>query len=122
MTSKAPSPLYSPSSLTGMVASEVGETRPSTLASSLTLWFTGGRGYRLRRSGVLDHRGQTLPHPDAQRGQPIPSSAAPQLMDQGRHQARAGAAQRMAQCDRPPVHVEALFIDPQLAHAGQHLG
>src|SRR6187402_431911 len=73
-------------------------------------------------AGVLDQERDALPAADAGRGQAVARPAAPQLVHQGQHQARARGAQRVAQADRAAVDVAALAIEPQLLLAGHVLG
>src|SRR3954466_816906 len=63
--------------------------------------------------GVLDHAGQALAHADAQSGEPVAPAAAAQLRRQRAQQARARAAQRVADRDRPAVHVQLVVVEPQ---------
>ena len=53
---------------------------------------------------------------------PQPRAAAAHLPHQRGQQARAGAAERVAERDRAAVHVQPLAVDAQLAHAREHLG
>src|SRR5688572_21003152 len=77
---------------------------------------------RLSDLEVLDDRRDALPDPHAQRGDPVTGPAASQLPDQGGQDAGPGAAERVAEGDRPAVHVQSLLLDPELADAGQYLG
>src|SRR4051812_3718225 len=92
--------------------------RPSTLMISSVIdagsYSTGGLG-------VLDHRGDALPDADAERGDAVPGAAAPELPGERGDETSSRATQRVAEGDRAAVDVEALFVDPELAHAGDHL-
>src|SRR4051794_37284101 len=100
-----------------MIASPAGVMRPSTLMISSTL-------IRARLpSGlwVLDHGGDALPDADAEGGDAVASAPAPELPGERGDQASSRAAQRVPQRDRAAVDVESLLVDPELAHAGDHL-
>ena len=47
------------------------------------------------------------------------AAAAPQLAGEGADEARAGAAERVAERDRAAVDVELLLVDAELARAGE---
>src|SRR6185295_10155712 len=117
MTSNTPSPRYSPSSGRGIVASVVGEIRPSTLASSVAAMDA-----RLSNLWVLDDRRDALPDSHAQRCDPVAAPPASQLPDQRRQDPGSGAAERVAEGDRAAVDVQPLLVDPELADAGEDLG
>jgi len=63
----------------------------------------------------FNDRGNTLADADAHGRQAIAASAFLHFMHQGRHHARAAAAERMAQGDGAAVDVELVQIDAQLA-------
>src|SRR3954454_21717649 len=98
--------------------------RPSTLACSVVIEPARLLDVRRALAGrrVLDHRGKALADADAERRDSVAPAAAAQLVHQRRHQAGAGAAERMAERDRTAVHVELLLVDPQLLDAGEDLG
>jgi hypothetical protein len=75
----------------------------------------------LARRWVLDHRGEALAHADAHRRHAVAAAAAAQLVGERADQAGARAAQRVAQGDRPAVHVQAVVVEAELAHGGEHL-
>src|ERR1044072_5366239 len=72
-------------------------------------------------SDAFEDRRQALADADAHRRDPVLAAAAAQLTDQGGGEASAGAAERVAEGDRAAVDVELLFVDAELAGAGEHL-
>src|SRR6476659_7449881 len=101
------------------MASAVGVTVPSTLASSRKSLDIGA-GEAI--SDRFEHGGEALADADAHRRDAIAAAATAQLPDERRGEAGAGAAERVAEGDRAAVDVELLFVDSQLSRAGQHLG
>jgi hypothetical protein len=75
----------------------------------------------LARGRVLDHRGHALAHADAHGRQAVAAAAAAQLVGERADQAGARAAQRVAQRDRAAVDVQAVVVEPELAHGREHL-
>src|SRR5512139_4063146 len=69
----------------------------------------------------FNNGGNALADADAHGCQAIPATAFLHFMHQGRHHARAAAAERMAQGDGAAVDVESVQLDAQLAAASQHL-
>src|SRR5215467_10263259 len=58
---------------------------------------------------------------DAHRYQPVSRLPPPHLVQDRRCQLRAGAAERMAECNSAPVDIETIRIDRQFAQAREHL-
>src|SRR3954447_5738854 len=77
-----------------------------------------GRGLGGR---VLDDRREALPDADAQRRQAVAQAALGELVGQRPEQARARAAERVADGDRAAVDVELGERDAELARRGEHL-
>ena len=75
----------------------------------------------LVRSWVLDHRGHALAHADAHRGEPVAGAAAPELPGKCAQQPGARRAERVAERDRAAVHVQAIVVEPEVAHGRKHL-
>src|SRR5579859_2010483 len=87
-------------------------------------WKPGVQTARSRQSSglqSLDDGGDALADADAHRRQPQAGLAPLHLLEQGRQDARPGAAQRMAQGNRAAVDVGALVVQPQRAHALKRL-
>jgi len=59
---------------------------------------------------------------DAEGRDAVFAAAPAQLADQGAGEAGARAAERVAEGDRAAVDVEPLFVDPELAGAGEKIG
>ena len=70
---------------------------------------------------ALDDDRDPLADADAHGGESVPCLAASELVHQGRDDAHAARAQRMAQGDRAAVLVDALRIELEVADAGDHL-
>src|SRR6202022_2575705 len=70
---------------------------------------------------ALDDRRDPLADPDAHGGESVPCLAASELMHQRRDDAYAAGAQGMAAPDRAAVRVDALRIELEVAHTGDHL-
>src|SRR5690606_25727879 len=71
---------------------------------------------------LLDDRGDPLADADAHRRQTVAGAGTlAQLVDQGCQDARARAAQRVAQGNRAAVDVDFRLVEAQLPNAGQRL-
>src|SRR5947208_2665281 len=71
----------------------------------------------------LEDRGDALTDADAHRDKRVAAADAVQLTRGGECDAGARGAQRVADCDRPAVHVDTAVVERQFeaAQAGQHL-
>src|SRR6185436_19187295 len=80
---------------------------------------TGASEYRLPIADLLDgleDRSNPLPDADAHRRQPVARITPPHLVKQRRRQPCPGRAERMADRDRPAVHVRLHRIQAEIAH------
>src|SRR3954452_23096580 len=75
-----------------------------------------------RGSGRFDDRRQALADADAHGGNAEAAAAVAELVGECADEARARAAERVADGDRAAVDVELLVGDAELAHAGDDLG
>src|SRR3954451_19621199 len=71
--------------------------------------------------GILDHGGEALANAYAHGGESVTHAAPPHLPYERGEQARARAAERMAERDRAAVHDQLLVRDAELARTGQRL-
>jgi hypothetical protein len=75
-----------------------------------------------RDSNRFEDRGQALAYAYAHGCYAVPGAAAVELADEGGGETGAGAAEGVTEGDRAAVHVELLFVDAELADAGEDLG
>ena len=70
----------------------------------------------------LDDGRNPLADADAHGRQAVAAAAPFHFMDEGSHDSRAAAAERMSQRDGAAIDIEFIQIDAQLASAREHLG
>src|SRR5688572_9397074 len=74
-----------------------------------------------RSSYSLNDRSDALADPDAHGCETVAAAALIHFMNQGRHHARAAAAERVTEGDRAAVNIQLVHVDAELASAGEHL-
>src|SRR5260370_32138758 len=81
-------------------------------ALSLVSYLHGTMGVGTQSiSHRLNNHRDSLPAPNARRRQPVSQSIPPQLIEDRNHQPRSRSSQRMAQSNRPALHLRLIAID-----------
>src|SRR5438105_7751601 len=65
----------------------------------------------------FEHRGDALADADAHRHQRVAAAGALQLAGRGQCDARAGGAERVADCDRAAIHIDPAVVEGQFEAA-----
>src|SRR6059058_835072 len=86
---------------------------------SSSLWPASLRGPCV--SVALDEHRQSLADADAQRGEAAVGVLPLHPAEQGHHEPRAGAAERVPECDRTTVGVDDVVVEAEAAHARDRL-
>src|SRR6185437_6636671 len=74
--------------------------------------------HRKSLADQLDRDGHRLAPADAERGDSPPPAPAAQGMEEGRQNARAGGADRMAEGACAPIYIDARVVDVEVPHCG----
>src|SRR5688572_33044948 len=73
-------------------------------------------------SDALEGCRHRAPAAEAQGRQAVATLATLELVQEGGHDPCATRPDRMAECDRPAVHVDLAPVEPELAAVGERLG
>src|SRR5688500_19939058 len=96
-------------------------SRTNAATRSRNATSCGSRLKSMSALQILEDRSRALSAADAHRDQTVARAAAAHLAEELHGELRAGRAERMAERDRPAVHVHLRLVETELAHDRKRL-